>query len=338
MRGTRAHEGAGPATGPCYTRQVTARPLLSFVAVVLLLTSVAPDAEARRRRKRGTATLTVTSTVDGADVIIDGKKAGTTPLNNFSITPGIHQLRVKKLGFMEYKKTISPKRGRTLTVQANLLPFAGVLAVTSNVSGAEVFVDEERIGTAPLEEEVKLGVHTVKVTAPGHVPYTRKISAAPGRRYQLDAQLKKEKTSGAGDDLALAPLVPLEAPPESTGADDLALEMPPLEDPTALSLESLPPASDGGELALEAPPLPPTEPPALAALPPSAITRTVEPPTPWYLQWYTLTGAAVVVAAAVIIPTVVVTTQGSGCEMTSATTWEPSADGGLRATTSLCRP
>ena len=65
------------------------------------------------------AQLTVKSTPDGADIIMDGKFAGSTP-STFQIKSGDHSVRVELNGFVPWEKSLTITAGGQITLNANL--------------------------------------------------------------------------------------------------------------------------------------------------------------------------------------------------------------------------
>ncbi len=284
------------------------------VAVVCLLAAAPALA-------RPGGTIAIDSTVAEASVEIDGKVVGKTPLKPQAVSTGTHIVKVRKLGFLEYSESVVVGAGKTASVFADLLPFAGVLVVRDAPKGAVVSVDGKEIGKAPLEHELKIGKHTVVISAPGYTALERQVVSEPGQTHLIEAKLQK----AGGDELdleplALAPLTP--APPAKAPQGKAP---PPQDDPLALEPVPVAPAkkkSGGDELDLE--PLsdlalikpPPAKPapgqPAAttitaapaggAAAPPVAgLTTTVEPAKPWYLSYWVWGAAAAVVAGGVVL-------------------------------------
>jgi hypothetical protein len=77
-------------------------------------------------------------------------------------------------------------------------PTVGILNIDSDVPGAQVFIDREFVGAAPVTgHEVKLGSHRVNVSATGFEGVVETIDVAPGPRdvvvklkeVRLDASL-----------------------------------------------------------------------------------------------------------------------------------------------------
>ncbi len=66
--------------------------------------------------------LVLTASELGADVEIDGRIAGVTPIARQTVSGGPHTLRVIKTGFVTWAKDIEIKRGEPLLVEAKLVP------------------------------------------------------------------------------------------------------------------------------------------------------------------------------------------------------------------------
>ena len=66
-----------------------------------------------------TAQVTVKSTPDGADIMLDGKFAGSTP-STFQIKSGDHSVRVELSGFVPWEKSLTITAGGQITLNANL--------------------------------------------------------------------------------------------------------------------------------------------------------------------------------------------------------------------------
>ena len=57
------------------------------------------------------------------------------------------------------------------------------LHIDSDVPGAQVFIDRQFVGAAPVTtSEVKPGTHQINVSAPGYDGYAQSIDVSPGPR------------------------------------------------------------------------------------------------------------------------------------------------------------
>jgi hypothetical protein len=70
----------------------------------------------------------------------------------------------------------------------------GTLRVSSTVTGATVYIDNELQGETPYNTTLEPGRHTVRVTANGYDPFVREVQIAPDQATELTASL----SPGAG--------------------------------------------------------------------------------------------------------------------------------------------
>jgi hypothetical protein len=81
--------------------------------------TLAPAVEATPRPPTGPASLQVLSRPAGAEVIIDGKSVGRTPLS-METTAGAHDVRLSLPGFKGWATTVDVKAGGTTRVSGSL--------------------------------------------------------------------------------------------------------------------------------------------------------------------------------------------------------------------------
>ncbi len=66
----------------------------------------------------------------------------------------------------------------------------GRLIVLCQQEGAQVFVDEQQVGTVPLEpQSLGAGEHTVRVTRPGYTEFTDVVTIRPRADTQIEVEL-----------------------------------------------------------------------------------------------------------------------------------------------------
>ena len=163
----------------------------TFVPMLLIFLFAVPDADAQRRRKRGWGKLEINSMTEGATIQIDGKVVGTLPLKKpLRLRTGKHTLKLTKRGYTEYLDVVTIKRRKTTSEDIDLMPFAGILIITSTAADAQVFVDGKFVGTTPLEKEVLAGEHAIKVRKPGHYDYIKTVKSVAGNVTRLRIDLK----------------------------------------------------------------------------------------------------------------------------------------------------
>ncbi len=145
-----------------------------------------------------TGTIHVTVTEPGADVQIDGRAAGTTPLvKPIRVNLGRVRLVVSKAGFDPIEQDVDVKPGSDATVAGPLLieTKTGHVSVTVKGGDAHVFIDGHDVGPAPYEGDVPPGTHAVEARGNGlfasddHVEVARRATVAVP--LELHAQMGK---------------------------------------------------------------------------------------------------------------------------------------------------
>lgn len=154
-------------------------PLLLFLLSLL----VALPAEA------ADAILKVRSNIQGAEVSLDGKVVGVTPLTTY-VNPGAHQLRVTADHYDPFVRRIEVGEGKTLEVVANLAPGRGT-AEWVGTAGGRLYVDGQPRGLLPTRlPDLAPGEHTWRVEAPKFEPSEGRFEFVEGRNYLFDVQLQ----------------------------------------------------------------------------------------------------------------------------------------------------
>jgi hypothetical protein len=139
----------------------------------------------------------------GAEVTIDGKSVGTTPLPPKSeITPGPHQLQLTKRGYTSFTREFTAYLGRTVSIEIEMVPTHGLLRVRASESEAQVYVDEELKGEAPIELDLRPGPHQILVKRANFRDQSFSVTAVAGEELEREVrleinpeQLRKERAS-----------------------------------------------------------------------------------------------------------------------------------------------
>jgi hypothetical protein len=142
-------------------------------------------ASAQENVSTGHAIIFVESQHPALPVLIDGKEVGFTPLRNWSLSPGKHEIAVKRsspeswLDF-DWTETCSLQAGDTLNFVAR---FSKGYSLNSTPFGAEAYVNGILQGTTPLVVRLPEGeVANIEIRKAGY----------------LSAQLQIGKASEAG--------------------------------------------------------------------------------------------------------------------------------------------
>lgn len=217
-------------------------------------------------------TIVVNSVTAGAKVFLDDKPQGGVPITMKNVVVGEHKVKLRKLGFLMSEETVVVEGGKTVELQIDLLPYAGILTVKTQQKGSQVFVDGKGVGVVPYEGEISIGRRAVEVKKDGFQTYREVFQVGAGETYKIDVTLQKGAAEAASD----VPLVAVIPKKKKKGDDD----MPSLDIP------------------LEAPP---TLTPKITPDAPLAVTTgsEVSAPEPWFKKWWVWTIAGAVVATGV---------------------------------------
>jgi len=122
----------------------------------------------------------------GAEVSLDGQVIGETPLDDFEIRPGTHQIQFTAERFLTEVVSLEVEGGHERQqLTAELIPSWARISVNSEPPGAEVFVDGRLLGTAPAELELTAGDRQIELTLAGYNDWRRQIRVVADEPQQL---------------------------------------------------------------------------------------------------------------------------------------------------------
>ena len=126
--------------------------------------------------------LTVSTMPDiSAEVYIDQKLVGTTPLRLEEVEPGIHDVRLLSDRYLAYDTEITVVGRRELNeLSATLSPAWALVEVTSQPEGASISIDGELLGITPESVEVIQGYRGLNVKKAGFKVFETNIDVVPG--------------------------------------------------------------------------------------------------------------------------------------------------------------
>jgi hypothetical protein len=136
-----------------------------------------------------TGTLYLESSPSGAEVYLEGRLQGRTPLR-LTLNEGTYRVELRLPGYEPYQATVRVERGRETRLSASLRPIrTGELYLEARPEGAEVYVDGRLVGRAPLRVSLEAGLHEVRVVAPGYGEYRAQVEVRPGESLRLVVEL-----------------------------------------------------------------------------------------------------------------------------------------------------
>ena len=103
-----------------------------------------------------------TTPEEGAEVFIDDSKSGLTPLLNYEISPGEHQIRIIKDRYLVFEETIIVEgMRRKQHFDLALSPAWSEVTFMTEPAGAAVFINDKERGNTPLTLELLTGQYTI---------------------------------------------------------------------------------------------------------------------------------------------------------------------------------
>jgi hypothetical protein len=145
----------------------------------------------------GTVRLIVTEA--GASVSVDGRPAGTTPLESSLVLDlGEHTVAVKKSGFVGAEQTVKVAGGNEIALALTLAAesHTAQLLIAADAE-AIVAIDGKTAARGRFDGAVTSGVHAVLVTEPGMVAYKADVELKDGETRSVIVTLESEKHGGA---------------------------------------------------------------------------------------------------------------------------------------------
>ncbi|TGK12225.1 PEGA domain-containing protein [Leptospira fletcheri] len=132
----------------------------------------------------------------GSLVFLDGNYIGKTPLVRDDILPGLHEIRVTRDGFDDWKGEVDMRTSsQEIQVQLSREKKEGWLSVTSDPPGATVYFGSQNLGVTPLVKvPVKVGWNRLRVAKEEYVDSLKGVEIKKGENSEVSVSLKKGDT------------------------------------------------------------------------------------------------------------------------------------------------
>ena len=175
-----------------YTRNIIIEPATP-VTIGATLTKIVPEPTTLPTSSHGS--IAVTSYPSGAAVFLDGRQRGTAPIIVPDVLTGNHEITVMLKGYDNWSHFVSVGSGQTVAINAELdatKEITGALAVITDPSGAEIYIDGTFRGVSPgTLTGISAGTHTILLTLPDHADNTTNISITAGQTQKYTTGLQK---------------------------------------------------------------------------------------------------------------------------------------------------
>ena len=109
--------------------------------------------------------------------------------DRYLLRPGEFQVEASAAGYHTLQTSLTVTDKDSQVVQLILQPLPGRLSVDSQPPGADIFIDDERVGETPLTDlPVAAGAHSLRVQSPRYLPQQRSLEIT-GREIQQKLNL-----------------------------------------------------------------------------------------------------------------------------------------------------
>lgn len=156
-----------------------------------------------------TGILKIYSFPDGADIFIDGKPAGKAPTTISGVPAGARRVTFKMPGMMIEEKIVDIEPGAWSSIDATMRPLlpslqpyqsmsstyevktmqTGNITITTNPSGAKIYVDDVMKGTTPAKLSLEAGYRYIVLEKEGYFQDFNRIYIYPGSDVELSRNL-----------------------------------------------------------------------------------------------------------------------------------------------------
>jgi formylglycine-generating enzyme required for sulfatase activity len=142
----------------------------------------------------GWSDTTITSVPEGANVRVDGKLVGQTPVH-LEFRPGAYDLEIRADRYKTWRSRLVVKANQPRELApVRLLPADGALAVRTNPPGANVTIGGNYTGNTPLEVALPPGTnHVVRISKAGYEDLVREVTVTPEDSKELALDLVPRK-------------------------------------------------------------------------------------------------------------------------------------------------
>ncbi len=131
--------------------------------------------------------ISVSSAPAGAEIYLDGRYSGITPMTVNRISPGLHRIEIKLAGYTDAVQTVTLTDTAVTPVSFILQSIEderdqpATLSITSTPAGATLYLNSVILGVTPLTvPDLTPGMHQIKLTYAGYSDHQSSVVLSPG--------------------------------------------------------------------------------------------------------------------------------------------------------------
>ena len=138
-----------------------------------------------------TATLVIRAVPAEAEIYVDNKKVGTGEAICAVSIGSEHRYRVQCDDYYTLEDKVKFDKSERKEIPVSLQPNFGYITIKSEPSGAEVYIDDKKVGTTPYQmKRLALGSHVVEIRKEGYDSYADMVTVKNG---EVNRQMENVK-------------------------------------------------------------------------------------------------------------------------------------------------
>ncbi len=134
------------------------------------------------------ASVSVRSTPPKANVYLNGRLKGKTPLQLKKLKIGQYRLNIRKEGFAEYSKKLVLSKKRNNSINAHLKALSGGLSLSVSPPDAQIYLDGKAVSKSTLGK-LSVGQHSMEIKKEGFAAYNEKVGIQAGTVKNFNVSL-----------------------------------------------------------------------------------------------------------------------------------------------------
>jgi formylglycine-generating enzyme required for sulfatase activity len=146
----------------------------------------------------GDGTLALKTRPSGANITIDEKFVGKTPLKIKLSANSEHEIRISKSGYENVSRRVQVATGKIKKLTVDLKPRMGVIRFTVEPADAQLVLNGKNQGKVPQELELVAVSHQLEIIKKGYKSYRTRITPRPGFPKEIKITLSSLKSKPAG--------------------------------------------------------------------------------------------------------------------------------------------
>lgn len=125
-----------------------------------------------------------------SSIYLDAQFLGVSPIQ-FRVPEGEHLLEARAPGYEPSSRILSSSGGSPELIRLQLKPEPrGKIEITSEPTGARIYLDDFFAGYSPLTAEISAGSHIIRVQKPNHYAFQTQVQITPGDNPPLEVKLR----------------------------------------------------------------------------------------------------------------------------------------------------